>query len=484
MTETKRTVHGLVLAGGAGMRFWPLSRELSPKQLLTVFGSESLMRQAISRLTVRAPLENIHLVTNERLAEELRNHLLGSDSTYRELGYFIEPVGRNTGPAIALAAACLEETNPGAVLVVLPSDHVVAQGDEWTNTLDLVIELAADGFLVTIGLEPKRPETGFGYIEVGEAIEGSGERARHVCRFSEKPDRAVAEQFCASGRHLWNSGMFAFRSDVIMTEFDRHLPDVARTARGFAAMPTAEWFAEESRERFSALPSVSIDKGVMERADRVAVVCADLDWHDVGTFTALADLAEADEHGNVIRGNAISVDSENSILWADKRIVAALGLKDMVIVDTADATLVCAKDRCQDVRKVVEELKARGAEEALSHKTVERPWGSYTVMEQGPGFKIKMIEVKPQARLSEQVHHHRSEHWIVLSGTAEVERGGETVLLHPRESTDIPTSTPHRLANPGKIEVRLIEVQNGEYLEEDDLIRLDDEYEREKRPWQ
>ncbi len=475
--------YGLVLAGGSGMRFWPLSRELSPKQLLTVFGSESLIRQAISRLEARIPANRINLITNERLAEELRNHLLGSDESYNKIHYIVEPVGRNTGPAIALAAASLLRKDPQAILIVFPSDHVVEEGEEWTRALDMAIELAADGHLVTIGLRPTRPETGFGYIELGEAIEGKDERARRVRCFSEKPDLEVAKSFCESGKHLWNSGMFAFRADALLCEVVNYLPDLAALVDELAGLPTSEWLTEEMRARFGALPPVSIDKGVLEKSDNVTVVCADLAWHDVGSFTSLAELEEADEQGNVIHGNAISVDSENTILWGDKRIIAALGLRDLVVVDTPDATLICPKDRCQDVRKVVEVLKAKGANEALSHRMVQRPWGSYTVMEEGPGFKIKMIEIKPKARLSQQIHHHRSEHWVILSGTARVQRGDEEIMLHPNESTYIPVSTSHRLENPGKIPVRLIEVQNGEYLEEDDLIRLSDEYDREKKPW-
>jgi len=465
------------------MRFWPLSRELSPKQLLTIFGSESLIRQAINRLEARIPASRIHLVTNERLAEELRNHLLGGDESYGKIHYVVEPAGRNTAAAIALGAAKIHASDPDAVLAVFPSDHVVDEGEEWTRALDLALELAADGYLATIGLSPRRPETGFGYIEVGDPVEGKDERARTVRSFSEKPELETARRFCESGNHLWNSGMFAFRADVLLAETERHLPEVAKIASELAALPISEWLSEEMRARFGALPSVSIDKGVIEKSDKVAVVCAELGWHDVGSFTSLAELERPDESGNVVHGSAVAVDTSDSILWGDRRIVAALGLKDIVVVDTPDATLICPKDRCQDVRRVVEVLKEKGATEALSHRMVQRPWGTYTVMEEGPGFKIKMIEIKPKARLSQQVHHHRSEHWVILSGTARVERGGEEIMLHPNESTYIPVSTPHRLENPGKIPVRLIEVQNGEYLEEDDLIRLSDEYDREKKPW-
>lgn len=483
MTESNRNVHGLVLAGGSGMRFWPLSREMNPKQLLTIFGSESLIRQAITRLEVRVPADRIHLVSNERLAEELRNHLLGSEREYSKIGYIVEPVGRNTLPAIALAAAVVERDDPGAVVVVLPSDHVVEQDGRWEETLDAAIDLAADGFLVTIGLRPLRPETGFGYIETGDAIEGKSDRARHIARFVEKPDLTRAKEFCESGRHLWNSGMFAFRTDVILAEVAKHAPDIAEVASELAALPTSEWLSDSGMRRFGALPSVSIDTGVMEKSDKGAVVCAELDWHDVGSLTALAELVEADADGNVTRGNVVTVDSHNSIVWGDRRVVATLGLEDTVVIDTHDATLVCPKDRCQDVRKVVEVLKERGREEAISHRTMQRPWGSWTIIEQGQGFKIKMIEVKPGARLSSQQHQHRSEHWVVLSGTARIERGDEEIILHPNESTYIPASMAHRLENTGKIQLRLIEVQNGEYLEEDDIIRLADEYDRENKPW-
>lgn len=483
MTEPNPNVHGLVLAGGSGMRFWPLSREMSPKQLLTIFGSESLIRQAIARLEVRVPADHIHLVSNERLAEELRNHLLGSEREYGEIRYVVEPVGRNTLPAIALAAAVIAREDPKAVVVVLPSDHVVEQDGRWEETLDAAIDLAANGFLVTIGLKPTRPETGFGYIEAGEVIEGKSDNARHIARFVEKPDLARATEFCESGKHMWNSGMFAFRADVILAEVEKHTPEIAEVVKELAALPTSEWLSDRGMKRFGALEAVSIDVGVMEKSDKGAVVCAALDWHDVGSLTALAELGVPDCDGNVTRGNTVTVDSHNSIVWGDRRMVAALGLEDTIIIDTHDATLVCPKDRCQDVRKVVEVLKERGSEEAVTHRTMRRPWGSWTVIEQGPGFKIKMIEVKPGARLSSQEHQHRSEHWVILSGTARIERGDEEMVLHPNESTYIPASTTHRLENTGKIPLRLIEVQNGEYLEEDDIIRLADEYEREKKPW-
>lgn len=486
-----RDIYGVILAGGSGTRFWPLSREMSPKQLLRVFGTESLIWQTVKRLLPLIPQEHVYIVTNNKLADEIRTSLITEKEPFKNVGYLIEPQAKNTAPAIGLAAAYLSSINPEAIMVVLPSDHLIGDPTEFLAKLGHAAELAQDNYLVTLGLKPSRPETGFGYIKTGAPLNvaqpfraddkesGESHPSFIVDSFVEKPDRETAEKYIESGDYYWNSGMFVFKAGAVLDEIGRLMPNLYNLLVQFEELSLNEWGSEKAKAIFSEAEATSIDYGIMEKSDKVAVIPVDLDWGDVGSLIALGDFLEKDEQANATIGNVVNIESKNSIIYGEDRLVAALGLEDMIVVDTHDATLVCPKDRAQDVRKIVDVLKARESEEYLVHRTMNRPWGCYTLLEHGPSFKIKVIEVKPGERLSLQMHHHRSEHWVVISGTARVTRGDEVFNVHVNESTFIPPSTIHRLENPGMIPLRVIEVQNGEYLEEDDIVRTQDDYFRE-----
>lgn len=478
-------LYAVIMAGGSGTRFWPLSREAMPKQLLRIDGGETLIQQTIARVSPLVPADRIYIVTNKNHAEQIRFQV----PEIRKENYIIEPVAKNTAAAIGLAAIHIHHHNPDGIMAVLAADHVIRHKDRFLKTLKDASGTARSGYLVTIGIRPTRPETGYGYIEAGEKLEVRSQKpeteeadapvAFRVLRFVEKPDVQTARGYVEAGSYYWNSGMFVWRAGVILDEISRHM---APLYKGLKEIESSFGKGTEdfvTGEVFSKLESISIDYGVMEKSDKVVVVPADLGWNDVGSWTALDEISNRDANGNVITGNVVDVDSKDSIIYATNRLVATVGLKDTVVVDTEDATLVCRKDMAQDVKKIVTELKRRGAEEHVTHRTVVRPWGSYTLLEKGERYKIKRIMVNPGARLSLQMHHHRSEHWVVVSGTARVRRGEEVFFVNPNESTYISMEMKHRLENPGKIPLQIIEVQNGEYLEEDDIIRFDDEYGRE-----
>lgn len=480
-------IYAVILAGGSGQRFWPLSRELNPKQLLSMFGTESLIAQAVHRiLPFAGDSSRIAIATNERLFDELRNHLTAQpDAALHRVRYIQEPMPRNTAPAIALAAAVFAHEDPEAIMVVLPSDHLLDDGQVWADCIEAAAEAAASGYLVTIGISPTRPETGYGYIrsarplpefEVGSALPYA------VAEFVEKPEYEVAEKYVASGEYFWNAGIFVMKAGRVLEELDEaggELARIAETCRWIAAQPAAERNGDEARERFSALPSISIDHAVMERSDRVAVIPAPLEWNDVGSLLALECVAPADDAGNVRVGRGVDIDSTGSVVYSTDRLVATLGIEDTIVVDTSDATLVLPKSRAQDVRQVFDALKAIDAPEVTQPKISLRPWGSWTSLLTGPGFQIKLLEIKPGARPSTQRHHHRSEHWIVVAGTALVTRDGEAVEVHVNESVFIPVGSVHRIENCGKVPLKVIEVQVGEYLGEDDIVRLEDDWSRE-----
>ncbi|MBI5097528.1 MAG: mannose-1-phosphate guanylyltransferase/mannose-6-phosphate isomerase [Nitrospirae bacterium] len=478
-------LYAVIMAGGSGTRFWPLSREAMPKQLLRIDGGETLIQQTIARVSPLVPTDRIYIVTNKNHAEPIRFQV----PEIRKENYIIEPVAKNTAAAIGLAAIHINHHNPDGVMAVLAADHVIRHKDRFLDTLKDACGIARSGYLVTIGIRPTRPETGYGYIEAGEKLEIRSQKSEteeadapiafRVLRFVEKPDIETARAYVEAGSYYWNSGMFVWRAGVILEEIGRHMVPLYKGLKKIESSFGKGTEESVTGEVFPKLESISIDYAVMEKSDKVVVVPADLGWNDVGSWTALDKISNRDANGNVITGNVVDVDSKDSIIYAANRLVATLGLKDTVVVDTEDATLVCRKDRAQDVKKIVAELKRRGAEERVTHRTVVRPWGSYTLLEKGERYKIKRIVVNPGARLSLQMHHHRSEHWVVVSGTAKVRRGEEVFFVNPNESTYISMEMKHRLENPGKIPLQLIEVQNGEYLEEDDIIRFDDEYGRE-----
>lgn len=474
--------YGIILAGGAGTRLWPLSRELSPKQLLELFGTDSLIKRTVNRLTKLVPEDHVVILTSERLFDEIRNHLLSGKPSYRGVRYLLEPAARNTAPAVLFAAWRIAKEDPDAVIGVFPSDHYIERDDALLAAVRFAADVARQGWLVTFGLKPERPETGFGYIEAGDTIlAGGGFHALRAARFTEKPDRATAERFVNSGNFFWNSGMFVFTVRDIIEAGRKYFPEAIEALETLDDLDEEE-YAERAREIFEGITAISIDYAIMEKSDRVAVIPVDIGWKDVGSLPAIEEFYEKDAAGNVRIGKIVDLDSENSIFYSDSRLVAGIGLKDMMVIDTRDATLVCPKERAQDVGKLAGLLKERSADEFLAHRYSLRPWGSFVLLEKGPNFQIKLIEVKPGMKLSEQLHNHRSEHWIVVGGTAKVTIGGEERTVHTNESVLVPIGARHRLENPGKIPLRIIEVQSGEYLGEDDIVRFDDEYGRSEAP--
>jgi len=467
----------VILSGGAGTRLWPLSRELYPKQLLALTGERTMIQQTALRLEGMAAAEPV-VVCNEAhrflVAEQLRQLGIAPQAIV------LEPTGRNTAPAIALAAhAALKAAAPKAgtdpLLLVLPADHVIRNVPAFHQAVHSALDAAQQGQLVTFGIVPTSPETGYGYIQRGPT---SGAVYR-IVRFVEKPAAAVAQELVASGDYYWNSGMFLFGARRYLEELERLAPGIASAcAAAFAAAKADLDFTRVDKQLFEACPSDSIDYAVMEKTADAVVVPLDAGWSDVGSWAALHEASEPDAHGNVSRGDVICEDSEGCYLYSESRLVSTVGLKDHVVVETKDAVLVAPRSRVQDVKKLVFRLKEQGRYEHSLHREVFRPWGSYDSIENGPRFQVKRLKVKPGAVLSLQLHHHRAEHWIVVSGTARITRGEEVFLLEENQSTYIPIGVRHRIENPGKIPLHIIEVQSGSYLGEDDIVRLEDHYGR------
>ena len=476
----KTPVFGVILAGGSGTRFWPLSRERFPKQLLRIIGEGTLLQQTFERLAGKIPAEHIVIVTNEIQAESIKFQLSQWKDDLAQ-NILIEPEGKNTAAAIGLAALELIHREPEAVMVVVPADHVVKARTKFLRAIQFASELANKNLLVTFGIQPNRPETGYGYIQPQKRkkiLEKGGLVGYPVARFVEKPNLNAAKRYCQSGNYFWNSGIFVWKASTILSELQIHQPKVYRHLMALRPLIGTGQFAEGLERVYHRLPNISIDHAVMERSSRATVVPVDMGWSDVGSWGSLDEVAPHDKAGNVLAGNILDLDSRNSVLFADRRVVATIGLENMVVVDTSDATLVCPKDRAQDVKAIVKILKQQGAPEHLEHLTVQRPWGKYTVLEEGPGYKVKRIEVDPGKRLSLQLHHQRSEHWVVIQGTARVTRGEEKYDLPTGFSTGIPKETPHRLENPGQVPLEIIEIQNGPYLGEDDIVRFQDDFSR------
>lgn len=470
------SVYAVILAGGSGSRLWPLSRQNLPKQFLALDGKVSLLQTTINRLSPLIEAANVLIVTQELHAKGEAYHSL---LPYQSL---FEPVGRNTAPAIALAAARLMLDGDDPVMLVLPADHVIKDEVKFRAHLEIAIEAAQQNKLVTFGITPIRPDTGFGYIKVRaeSSMLDPQSGVYDVERFTEKPDLATAERFLAEGNYFWNSGMFVWRASAIMAEIEQYLPEVFRVIQTIVAEARGGGDFQKSVEKhFSAMPSVSIDYGVLEKSSRVSLIACDIGWSDVGSWQAVHEISAKDSDGNALQGNVIAVGCKNSLIRSEKRLVAAIGLEDVCVVETADAILISRADQTQRVREVVDVLQARGALEHVCHVKVNRPWGSYTVLEENTeGFKLKRIVVAPGARLSLQSHSHRSEHWVVVSGSATVTNGDEVFTVNKNQSTYIPMGTKHRLENRGKIPLHIVEIQVGEYLGEDDIERFDDNYGR------
>ncbi len=476
VAKQSNNLYAVIIAGGSGTRFWPLSRQETPKQLLNIGSNKRTLIQAtVSRLNPMVSSGHTYIVTNSSQAESINLQLLSLTGFSWDKQFIIEPEARNTAPAIGFAAVHLRHINPEAVMVVLPSDHLIKNNKKFRSSVLLGAKVSEQGFLVTIGIKPDKPETGYGYIRQGKKIK---QGVYSVKEFREKPDKNTAVKYLKHGRYYWNSGIFIWRADTILQAIKKYMPKLYDGLARIEKTIGTEKAQDIAKSVFSRLKPESIDYGILEKADKVAIVPTDMGWSDVGSLNALDQVLPVDVNNNVKKGNLISIDNKNSILYSGDRLVAAVGLDDMIVVDTPDATLVCTRDKAQQVRKIVDILKKRGAKEYATHITAFRPWGSFTILEMGDRFKIKRIEVKPGAKLSHQMHHHRSEHWIVVAGTARVTNGDRVYDVHPNESTYIPMSTKHRLENPGRIPLQIIEVQNGDYLEEDDIIRFDDVYKR------
>ena len=468
----------VILSGGAGTRLWPLSRVLYPKQLLALTGERTMLQQTALRLSGLAAASPV-VVCNEAhrflVAEQLRQLKMDTRAVV------LEPFGRNTAPAIALAALAALKIAVGEdpELLVLPADHVIRDVPAFQKAVRSALSAVQQGKLVTFGIVPSAPETGYGYIQTGtETAAGAG--LFQIARFVEKPNLERAQQFLKSGAYLWNSGMFMFRASRYLQELEKFAPQIARVCRfAFDNAKSDLDFMRVDAKAFESCPSDSIDYAVMEKTSDAVVVPLAAGWSDVGSWSALHEACDSDNHGNVSRGDVISEDSNGNYLYAESRLVATVGLRDHVVVETKDAVLVAPKDRVQDVKKLVTRLKEAGRYEHSLHREVFRPWGSYDSIENGERFQVKRLKVKPGATLSLQMHHHRAEHWIVVSGTARITRGEEVFLLEENQSTYIPIGVKHRIENPGMIPLHIIEVQSGSYLGEDDIVRFDDRYGRQ-----
>jgi mannose-1-phosphate guanylyltransferase len=473
----------VILSGGAGTRLWPLSREAAPKPFMPLPDGETLLGKTAHRAMAISGCRGLVTVTN-------RDYYFRTKDVYAGLGagepqdaaYLLEPYGRNTAPAVALAALLVRARyGDDAVMLVLAADHLIRDEAAFAAAVARAAELARLGTLVTFGITPTLPEPGFGYIECGAAL---GARAYSAARFVEKPPLAKAREYLAAGNYVWNAGMFAFTPHAILAALDRYAPAVATSARivwqPLSARPY-DAMLEIDAASFATAPEVSIDYAVMEKAaadGMVAVVRGEFDWSDVGSWQAISELSDADADGNRGSGERVAIDTRGTFVHSEDRVVATIAVENLVIIDTPDAVLIAHRDHLQRVREVVGELKARGHDSYRLHKTVARPWGTYTVLEEGPGFKIKRIEVKPGGSLSLQLHHRRSEHWVVVRGTARVTSGENVFDLPNGESTFIPVETLHRLENRGTDALAIIEVACGDYIEEDDIVRYDDKYGR------
>ncbi len=465
------TITPVILSGGSGTRLWPVSRSAFPKQLLSLIGEETLLQQAVRRAARVAPDSRLILVCNNehrfQVAEQMRQAGAASPKI------LIEPVGRNTAPAIALAAFEALATDPEAILLVLPSDQLIKNLEAFATAVQAGQPAAAEGALITFGIVPDQPKTGYGYIKA------NGKGVVDIEQFVEKPDLATAERYLKEGCYYWNSGIFMFRADAYLQELKAHAPDIYESSHSaYKVLQVDLDFSRIPEEVFSKCPSQSIDYAVMEKTQNAKMVPLGADWSDLGSWQALWEAESKDEANNALSGDVLLQDVSNCYVRADSRLVSVLGVKDHIIVETADAVLVAHKSATERISGLVAELKDKGREEAKLHQKVYRPWGSYESVLEDDRFKVKRIVVKPGASLSLQMHHHRAEHWIVVKGTAKVTCGDKQYLVSENESTYIPLGTKHRLENTGTIDLALIEVQSGSYLGEDDIVRFEDRYGR------
>jgi mannose-1-phosphate guanylyltransferase/mannose-6-phosphate isomerase len=474
--DLRMNLHPVILCGGSGTRLWPLSRGAYPKQFLKLTSDHSMLQDTLRRLKGVDGVQGARVICNNEhrflVAEQL--HAIGTPPAL----LLLEPAGRNTAPAVAAAALSIVKNDPDGLMLVLASDHVIQDVPAFHRAIAIAAQVAAQGHLATFGIIPDRPETGYGYIQQGAAV-GAVAGAFSIKRFVEKPDLPTAEKLLASGDHLWNSGMFLMRASAFLGELQVHAPAVLEAVTRAIDLARLDLdFCRLDADAFGASPSISIDYAVMEKTVKGVVVPVEMGWSDVGSWDALWDLHGKTPEGNVVQGDVVTANVANTFIKAEDRMVAAVGVEDLVIVETADAVLVASKKASQDVKLLVDQLKLSSRTEHLTHRRVFRPWGSYESIDAGERYQVKRITVNPGQKLSLQMHHHRAEHWIVVSGTAKVTRGDEVVLLTENQSTYIPLGVTHRLENPGKLPLQLIEVQSGSYLGEDDIVRFEDVYQR------
>ena len=470
----------VILSGGPGTRLWPVSREGLPKPFMKVGSRYSLLQEALLRGEVLPGAERSVVVTNRDYLFLSRDEVDALGNQVRPARYLLEPIGRNTAPAILLAAFAVAQWHgDDAVMLLMPADHVIEDRAAFADAVARAEALTRGGRLVTFGIRPTRPETGYGYVELGDTLGADGYRVK---RFVEKPDAARADEFVQNPNFLWNSGIFCFRACDMIAAFDALEPEMAKAGRDCWAASKPATSAADAIELdaicFARMRSVSIDYAVFERAPEVAMVPCSIGWSDVGSWKEIAERYVPDAAGNRSDGDVMFLDSRDSFVMAEGRIAAAIGVNNLIVVDTPDALLIADRDRAQDVKEIVERLKASGSDKHALHLTVARPWGTYTVLQNSARFKIKRVEVKPGASLSLQMHQHRNEHWVVVSGTAQVVNGDATLTLRTNESTYIPAGHKHRLENPGEENLVIIEVQVGDYLGEDDIVRFEDRYGR------
>ena len=479
--DKSTNLYGVILAGGSGSRLWPLSREMYPKQLLKLNQDNTLLQSTFLRLAEIVPLKNILTVTNIKHKSDVKLQLNKIYSNLDRNNIIVEPIGKNTASAIGLSVfhimKSLEDKDNDPVIIVAPSDHLVRGCQQFTNAVKNGIKLAEAGYIVTFGIKPDRPDTGYGYINTVKSdeiskIESAGLK---VQVFKEKPDIERAREYCALGTYYWNSGIFIFRASILLNELkihSREIFDILEKSNLTNSGPTIKF------DDYNKLPDISIDYAIMEKSGNIVLVPLDCGWNDMGSWQAIYDISQKDNNNNFISGNVIDVNSKNCLIYSTSKLVSTIGLEDVVIVETEDAILACDKNKTQDVKKVFENLKRSNNQACIIHNTVYRPWGYYTVLQKDEGYLIKIIQVNPKSKLSLQMHHHRSEHWVVLSGTAKVIKDDNEFILKPGDSIDIPIEAKHSLENFENSDLKIIEVQKGDYLDEDDIVRFEDIYGR------
>ena len=465
-------MYGLILAGGSGSRLWPLSRELCPKQLLALDGNDSLLQSTFKRLANIVPEKNIICVTNIKHANDVKFQI---SKLSKNLKLICEPVAKNTAPAIAVTLEYLKQKNEDDKLVLIaPSDLLIGDFDAYQKAIKDAEKLAKEGYIVTFGIKPSYPETAYGYVKVGE----KRKTGYIVDKFVEKPDSQLAKSYIEDSSYYWNGGMFLAKVSVLLDELKSYCSDIYDNIKGFDFSQENKNVVSIPYSVFENIPEISIDYAVMEKSDKLAMVQLDCDWRDLGSWQSLYDVKEKDKKGNVIEGNVVADCVEDSLIYSSKKLVAASDIKDLIVVETEDAVMVCKKDQSQEVKKIYDKLKENNSNARMVHKTVFRPWGYYTCLAEGTGYLTKIISVSPKQKLSIQSHNHRSEHWVVLEGNALVVLEDEEHYLNPGQSIDIPVQAKHSLQNPYDEEVRIIEVQKGDYISEDDIIRYEDAYGR------